>query len=285
MRGRIRTIKPELLSDEELWDLGQEYPDLHILQSFEGLWMYADREGRFEWRPRALGAHILPYWQGDFSRVLDALATRGFVVRYEVDSREYGLVRTFRKHQVINNREADSELPAPPKESAAKTMPCATREPRVNHASSTREGPAPVEGNGKGREPTRARACEGPVESPPGGLTTAQSETSSGHQQEVLDAFREAYDSGTMPRLYGQRLLAAVEHCRAVANDHHVPLRDAAKAICKAAVPGAKDWDFRLAKVDPYTPQRSPPHAANGYAADDDDRYPSFPISQQTSWK
>lgn len=145
MRGRIRTIKPEAHLDEILWDLEQE-TGLPIFRAFTGLWTQADREGRFEWRPRALKSCVLPYWDGDFSRVLDALATRGFVVRYEVDGREYGVVRNFKKHQVINHREQESVLPPPPKKD--------TESQRVEHASTAREARVPGHalGEGKGRE-------------------------------------------------------------------------------------------------------------------------------------
>lgn len=157
MRGRIRSIKPEVFKDEDLWDLGVE-TGFPILQAFEGLWCYADKEGRFEWRPRQLKTDILPYWDGDFARVLDALTTRGFIVRYAVDGREYGWVRTFRKHQVINNRESESELPPPPSgapPSPKNTPPsprdddaCHTRAPR-DSGESKRIGKG-TEGNGKG---------------------------------------------------------------------------------------------------------------------------------------
>lgn len=162
MRPRIRTIKPEIFKDEELWDLAQT-TGLPILQAFEGLWCFADKEGRFEWRPRALKTDILPYWDGDFSRVLDALTTRGFIVKYACGTREYGLVRTFKRHQVINNREADSELPPPPDETTPpkgengykpKIPDTPTREARVDDASGTRpvHAQAEREGNGKGTE-------------------------------------------------------------------------------------------------------------------------------------
>lgn len=112
MKGRIRTIKPEALLDEELWDLEEE-TGLPIFRVFTGLWMYADREGRFEWRPRALQAVIMPYWRGNISEALDALERGRFIRRYEVDGRLYGEVRNFKTHQVINQREAKSTLPDP----------------------------------------------------------------------------------------------------------------------------------------------------------------------------
>jgi hypothetical protein len=133
-------VKPEALLDEELWDLEQEtgWP---IYRAFQGLWMFSDREGRFEWRPRALKPGILPYWDGDFSRVLDALATRGFVAKYVCENVYYGVIPTFPRHQVINNRERESELPEPLQYIDCDA--CLTRDPRDEDAGKE---------EGKGRE-------------------------------------------------------------------------------------------------------------------------------------
>lgn len=114
MSGRIRQLKPEFLLDEDFWALKCAHPQLHLHEAFEGLWCHADREGRFEWRPQMLRAKILPYWQGDFERVLEVLRGAGLVVPYEVDGRRYGWVRSFAKHQRPNSREPASVLPAPP---------------------------------------------------------------------------------------------------------------------------------------------------------------------------
>lgn len=152
MRGRIRTVKPEALHDEELWDLEVDL-GAPVFRAFVGLWTQADREGRFEWRPRALKAAVLPYWDGDFSRVLDALVTRDFLRKYAVDGREYGWIPTFRRHQAINNKEAPSEIPPPP-ESIEETRTC-TRDARVTHAIGSPLESTRVEGNGRegnGRE-------------------------------------------------------------------------------------------------------------------------------------
>lgn len=132
-------VKPEIHSDSELWDLEQE-TGLPIFRSFVGIWNFADREGRFVWKPRQLRALVLPFWEGDFSRVLDALATRGFLVAYTVDGAQFGVVRTFRKHQSPNGREGKSEIPAPPK--GYERFPVvgdasATRGQRAQHTTST----------------------------------------------------------------------------------------------------------------------------------------------------
>lgn len=139
---RIRSIKPAVHLDEELWDLEQE-SGLPIFRAYTGLWGAADREGRFEWRPRMLKSEILPYWDGDFSRVLDALTARGFLVRYVYRGRHFGYVRTFKKHQVINNKETESALPSPDDSESKLYIPeDLTRGGRVDDASTTKPFPA-----------------------------------------------------------------------------------------------------------------------------------------------
>lgn len=140
MRPRIRTIKPDVFHDEKLWAL---YVDtgMPILQGFEGLWCYADREGRFEWRPAALKSLILPYWSGDFELMLEALASKRFIIRYEVDGQSYAWIRKFKEHQKINAREPASTLPPPPPESTRTCMHVQSDAPH---------GSAPGEGNGNG---------------------------------------------------------------------------------------------------------------------------------------
>lgn len=110
--ARIRTIKPEFFRHEELYE-GEVATGLPLRIAFAGLWTVADREGRFPWRPRALKLDCMPYDQCDFSAVMDALAARGFVQKYEVDGVLYGMVPGWLKHQVINQREAKSIIPEP----------------------------------------------------------------------------------------------------------------------------------------------------------------------------
>lgn len=141
--ARIRSIKPEFFRHEGLYE-AERATGLPMRIAFAGLWTSADREGRFRWSPRALKLDCLPYDEVDFSRVLDALVTRGFIVKYRVDGTDYGVIPSFTAHQVINNRESQSTLPEP---NETNTL---TREARVGDASST-----PLvqdQGEGKGRE-------------------------------------------------------------------------------------------------------------------------------------
>lgn len=111
--ARIRTIKPAFFRHEELYD-AEIATGLPLRVAFAGLWTTADREGRFEWKPRELKLDCLPFDKVDFSAVLDALTTHGFIVRYEANGKTYGCIPSWASHQVINHREAPSAIPPPP---------------------------------------------------------------------------------------------------------------------------------------------------------------------------
>lgn len=146
--ARIRTVKPDFFRHEGLYRAEVE-SGLPLRVAFVGLWTACDREGRFRWAPNRLKLDCLPYDEIDFSRVLHALITRGFVVKYEFNGQEFGYIPTWRKHQVINNRESDSEIPDP-----SKIKKMLTREPRVDDACPTRlmhaQGEGEREGKGNG---------------------------------------------------------------------------------------------------------------------------------------
>lgn len=154
-RMRIRTIKPEFFMHDGLFDAEHE-TGLPVRVAFIGLWCAADREGRFRWEPRRLGASILPYDCVDFSRVLDALTTRGFVVRYASHDSEFGVIPSFVRHQVINNRESASVIPAPEELNEIEGL---TRAARVDDATVTRTVHARVEGK-EGKEGNKERNKE-----------------------------------------------------------------------------------------------------------------------------
>lgn len=148
---RIRSIKPEFFLHEGLFAAEKE-AKLPLRLAFAGLWCAADRDGRFKWEPRRLGVSILPYDTCDFSRVLDALTTRGFIVKYRVGDVWYGCIPSFPKHQIINNREKGSELPDISESEDVDA--CPTRAPRVDEVKkiplSGREGKG-KEGNMEGK--------------------------------------------------------------------------------------------------------------------------------------
>lgn len=148
---RIRTVKPEFFLHEELHNLERETGD-PIRVAFIGLWCAADRSGRFEWRPARLGVQILPYDCAnglDFSRVLDACLTRGFVKKYRVGDAWYGCIPSWMRHQVINNRESPSVLPDISQAEEVADA-CPTRAQREADGKSGLQSGR--EGKGKGKE-------------------------------------------------------------------------------------------------------------------------------------
>jgi hypothetical protein len=124
---RARSIKPGFW-DNEL--LAECEPFARLL--FIGLWNIADREGRLEERIPRIRKTILGYDDVDAAALLDQLAERGFIQRYEVNGARYIQVVKFGKHQHPHVAEPASTLPAPestipaPCESGASTIqaPC-----------------------------------------------------------------------------------------------------------------------------------------------------------------
>lgn len=145
--ARIRTIKPDFFKHSGLFDAERE-TGLPLRLAYAGLWVCCDREGRFKWRPRELKLDALPFDDCDFSRVLDALESRGFLVRYEALGESFGYVPTWHKHQFVNNREGASKLPIPP---LIQTLDASTtRESREHDACDSRLEGKGKEGKGKG---------------------------------------------------------------------------------------------------------------------------------------
>ena len=149
LMARIRTVKPEFFTHYGLYQAEKE-SGFPLRVAFAGLWTQADREGRFKWVSQQLKLGCLPYDEVDFSRVLDALITRGFIVKYNVNNVDYGVIPGFLDHQVENNREKASSLPKPTENNSL------TREPRVDDAPTT-----PVQGKGKERKGKEGKGKEG----------------------------------------------------------------------------------------------------------------------------
>ena len=144
--ARIRTIKPEFFKHEALFDAEQR-TGLPLRVAFAGLWTICDREGRFNWRPRAIKTDVLPYDDLNFGDVLEALVASGFVVKYSLNGHEYGVVPGFSRHQVVNGRETGSVLPDPYQ--ADDLIDETTRQARVEDTSVMAHGLTHGEGKGK----------------------------------------------------------------------------------------------------------------------------------------
>ena len=130
--ARIRTIKPEFFTSESVLSVS---PLARLL--FIGLWCEADREGRKKWKPRTLKFRYLPSDNVEMNDLCEELKGEGMIDVYSIDGSDYCSIPGFKTHQVINNRERDSELP--PR--------VATRKPRVKA-----EGKEGKEGKGKERK-------------------------------------------------------------------------------------------------------------------------------------
>jgi len=113
--ARMRTLKPDFFKDEDLSVLPYEARLL-----YEGLWCFADREGRLEDRPKYLKVEIFPYDNINIEKLLNLLSTpniqdrpgKVFIRRYTVNDRKYIDIPEFLKHQSPHNTEKESYLPA-----------------------------------------------------------------------------------------------------------------------------------------------------------------------------
>jgi hypothetical protein len=91
--ARIRSVHPGILTDEAFMALTVECPI--AIPLLLGLWMESDDAGVFEWKPFSLKARILPVITVDLNPLLDALTSHGFIRRFEVNNKQYGVVRNF----------------------------------------------------------------------------------------------------------------------------------------------------------------------------------------------
>jgi len=132
--ARIRTIKPEFFTSEDIFGMT---PLARLF--YVSLWCESDRLGRLEWKPGTFKARYLPADNCDINELGAELVERGLIILYTVNGKQYAEIPTFTEHQVINNRESLSTIPA-----------------RVVDASFTRESAVKAEGKegreGKGRE-------------------------------------------------------------------------------------------------------------------------------------
>lgn len=109
---RARNIKPGFFENEQLAELPFEARLL-----FAGLWCYADREGRFEWRPKRIKALLFPYDVAITPDVIEchlmSLHVMTLILQYKSEENLFGLIKNFKKHQKPHPHEAKSILPDP----------------------------------------------------------------------------------------------------------------------------------------------------------------------------
>lgn len=98
--ARIRTIKPEFWTDEDMSEVSEAACLLAI-----GLLNYADDEGYFNANPKLIKAAIFPIrdQSGSIPVLMRELSSVGYISLFSGhDGKIYGLVNNFAKHQVIN---------------------------------------------------------------------------------------------------------------------------------------------------------------------------------------
>lgn len=106
--ARARNIKPGFYKNEDLAECSVWARFL-----FPGLWMLADREGRLEDRPKRIKGELLPFDSIEVEPLLQELAARGFILRYEARGLKLIAITAFTKHQNPHHREPPSDLPPP----------------------------------------------------------------------------------------------------------------------------------------------------------------------------
>lgn len=127
--ARIRTIKPEFFTSEDIFSLSAFARLLYI-----ALWCEADREGRFSWKPMTLKMRYFPADDVDINALCKEIIDRKLVMLY---GGGYAFIPSFADHQHVNPRETASKLPAPKK---GKADASGTREPRDSDTQVGREG-------------------------------------------------------------------------------------------------------------------------------------------------
>ena len=124
---RARNIKPAFFKNEDLSDVPFEGRLL-----FAGLWCLADCEGRLEDRPKLIKAEVFPHDDMGSSKVhllLQQLADKGFIGRYQVGEKRYIQVTNFKRHQTphLKEKQKGSQIPPFQGDDPAQEIPAPVR--------------------------------------------------------------------------------------------------------------------------------------------------------------
>ncbi|WP_333901492.1 DnaT-like ssDNA-binding domain-containing protein [Enterobacter wuhouensis] len=109
--ARIRTIKPEFWTDEDMAELSEPACLLAI-----GLLNYADDEGYFNANPKLIKAAVFPIREPSvpIQVLIQELSNCGYLSMFSTsDGKQFGAITNFLKHQVVNK----------PKESKIRSLP------------------------------------------------------------------------------------------------------------------------------------------------------------------
>lgn len=97
--ARIRTIKPDFWTDETL---GECSPTTRLL--FIGIWSHADDHGNLERSSKQLRAQVFPYDTLECEPLVQELISRGLLIEYERQGKNYLHVPGFAEHQKIEKK-------------------------------------------------------------------------------------------------------------------------------------------------------------------------------------
>jgi hypothetical protein len=92
--SRIRSLHPGFFTDERLVSTS-----IAARMLFLGIGVEADDKGIFEWKPITLKMRLFPADNLDVAGLLDELERADVIQSYEIESRKYGAIRNFRRHQ------------------------------------------------------------------------------------------------------------------------------------------------------------------------------------------
>ncbi|MFQ6256097.1 DnaT-like ssDNA-binding domain-containing protein [Yersinia enterocolitica] len=146
--ARIRTIKPEFWTDEDMAEVSEAACLLAI-----GLLNYADDEGYFNANPKLIKAAVFPIREPSVTIpvMLRELSKQGYLTLFSTsDNKHFGVISNFAKHQVVNK-------PRPSKIKGLEMLP-------YNYGSDTGGLPLGMDqgsGNGKVNPSLCAREISG----------------------------------------------------------------------------------------------------------------------------
>ncbi|WP_336709718.1 MULTISPECIES: DnaT-like ssDNA-binding domain-containing protein [unclassified Cedecea] len=135
--ARIRTIKPEFWTDEDMAEVSEAACLLAI-----GLLNYADDEGYFNANPKLIKAAVFPIREtcSPITVLIRELSNHGYLSMFSTqDGKHFGLINNFAKHQVINK----------PKDSKIKSLHLIPYEYGTDTAPVL---PGKDQGSGKGKD-------------------------------------------------------------------------------------------------------------------------------------
>jgi uncharacterized phage protein (TIGR02220 family) len=105
--ARIRTIKPDFWTDEQLTECSMSARLLFI-----GMWNFADDNGNLNRSPKKIKMQVFPADLVDCEPLIQELIAHGRIIEYSVNEELFLHIKGFKKHQVIN-RPSASSIPEP----------------------------------------------------------------------------------------------------------------------------------------------------------------------------